>query len=217
MFCISKEYKNTYEDPISEGNNNDEVISGSLKKYKVCHSADIGVNDDENYPIASVGSGTPTYMKSYESTPYYDYSSLSSQDYPYAGKISFSDRDKYLVGKCTCGAYMFLNPSRYSDISVIGNTPYTAGRELTNKISINIPLVFQFRCTDYPVVSSKNGNGYIGGYSPNETLTNVSYTKKLGFDIYQKHRKGNFYAFDDVFYFDVKITGKYTRDGEIPQ
>ena len=74
--------------------------------------------------------------------------------------------------------------------------------------SIEIPIYFQFRMTDYYGNTDNVGNagytllGFIGGV---KGFRNISYTKTLGFDFYTKYgtQQG----------FDLKFTAKYTSTG----
>lgn len=219
-FCISKSH------PIASDNTTVNVLSFKTKNLvdnvlNIHHSLGIGISDAENgHPIDS-GLTTNIYEYSYMQCVPRKQLSLHPeyQDYYETWKspvkMGFCADDKYLVGKMTCGAYLYMNPTSLNQISVTG-TDRNSGVRITNAISssVEIPITFQFRCTDFPF-DPAHENGYIGGYDPTiygSNLANISYTKIIGFDIYQKLRKGNFYAYDDVFSFDVKITGKYKED-----
>jgi hypothetical protein len=69
--------------------------------------------------------------------------------------------------------------------------------------SINIPLVFQYRMTDYFGVTSGSGLGNIAGDSTGNTV-NLTYAKKIGFDIYPNN--------SDVVQFDIEISANYRSD-----
>jgi hypothetical protein len=73
-------------------------------------------------------------------------------------KLGFSTGDEYLIGKKTCGAYLYMMPQSYSAISVDGSHPNLSKREVTSGsgAAISIPVVFQFR--------SKDKAGYVGGW-----------------------------------------------------
>jgi hypothetical protein len=62
--------------------------------------------------------------------------------------------------------------------------------------AINVPLIFQFRPVDKL--------GYIGGWRKSGNLSNITYTKKIGIDIQVKS--------EDIFSFDVQVTGSYQND-----
>jgi len=112
-------------------------------------------------------------------------------------KTSFNDNDKYLIGKYTCGSYLFISPSSYQAIGSNAVSPTITKRtvEFGTPNAIQIPLKFQYRASDYLA--------NIGGYRPNETLTNIRYSKKLGLDIYLK---------DETFSFDILAKVKYQSE-----
>lgn len=120
----------------------------------------------------------------------------------YPIKLGFSENDRYLIGKNTCGSYLFISPYTYSDILVDG-TDYRAVKEIKNGDAnrISIPIIFQFRMTDF-YGSGNNGTGNIGGFTTK--MTNLTYTKKIGFDVNVKN--------STTFSFDVQVTAKYKKD-----
>lgn len=112
-------------------------------------------------------------------------------------KLGFSKNDEFLVGKYTCGAYLYIAPIDYTDTAVEGTT------DLADKIlqfgedkGINIPLIFQFRCSDKL--------SYIGGFRQAGNITNISYTKKIGIDIQVRG--------EALFSFDFEVSCKYQQD-----
>lgn len=128
----------------------------------------------------------------------------NSTNYPI--KLGFSNNDEFLIGKYTCGSYLYISPNTYDDISVEGNHPELAMVSIKQgyEYAISIPVVFQFRCSDKL--------GYIGGYRLGHAgLKNISYAKKIGIDIYQKI-KFNSNKFDAVFSFDITVKCQYKQD-----
>jgi hypothetical protein len=117
----------------------------------------------------------------------------------YPIKCSFEQNDKYLIGKYTCGAYMYISPKSYQDIGATAISPTSVKRivPVGSNNAIKIPLIFQYRCSDYLK--------YIGGFRADQPsgLTNVGYVKKMGFDIAMK---------TETFSFDVEIGARYTND-----
>lgn len=115
----------------------------------------------------------------------------------YPDKLGFQQNDEYLIGKYSCGAYLFLAPKSSSDIQIEGSTSL-AKKELQfgSENAINVPLVYQFRATDKL--------GKIGGFRNNGELNNITYTKRIGIDVKVKN--------ENVFSFDVEVTGKYKND-----
>ena len=119
------------------------------------------------------------------------------EDNMYADKLGFSSNDEYLVGKYSCGAYLYLGPVSNTPLQVPGTTSLSVtylGEGETN--SINIPVIFQFRAVDKL--------GYIGGWRKAGNLSNITYTKKIGIDIQIRN--------DDSFSFDIQVSGAYQND-----
>jgi hypothetical protein len=102
-----------------------------------------------------------------------------------------------LRGKYTCGAYLYIAPVDYASIAVDGSTELAKKMlEFGEDKAINIPLVFQFRCSD----KLKK----IGGYRLDGDISNVTYSKKIGIDIQVRN--------ESLFSFDVEVTCKYEQD-----
>jgi hypothetical protein len=121
----------------------------------------------------------------------------SREDNMYADKLGFSSNDEYLIGKYSCGAYLYLGPVSNTVLQVPGTTALSVtylGEGETN--SINIPVIFQFRAVDKL--------GYIGGWRKAGNLSNITYTKKIGIDIQIRN--------NDSFSFDVQVSGSYQND-----
>ena len=119
------------------------------------------------------------------------------EDRMYADKLGFSANDEYLIGKFSCGSYLFLSPVDSSFLQVPGTTSLSTVSVDQSEISaINIPLVFQFRAVDKL--------GYIGGFRKSGNLSNITYTKKIGIDIQIKD--------SDLYSFDVQVTGSYKNE-----
>jgi hypothetical protein len=115
----------------------------------------------------------------------------------YPRKLGFTANDEYLIGRYSCGAYLFLGPVTSSTIQVQGSTQLANAQVFSGaENSLNIPLIFQFRAVDKL--------SYIGGFRANGNPTNVTYTKKIGIDIQVRNQP--------PFSFDVQVTGKYKND-----
>jgi hypothetical protein len=128
-------------------------------------------------------------------------------------KMSFNAEDQYLLGGKSCGAYLFLSPIEKSSLTVDADNKFgkkTISQGTANAISID--LIFQYRMTDYYGVAntttvtsaSANNTGRVGGIV-STSLTNLTYSKKVGFDIL----KGE----NDLFSFDVEVYAKYKPEG----
>jgi hypothetical protein len=118
-------------------------------------------------------------------------------DNMYPNKLGFEENDVYLIGKYTCGSYLFLGPPTASTIQVEGST------SLANKLvfsgvqnAINIPVIFQFRATDYL--------GNIGGYRINGQPSNITYSKSIGIDIQVRNSA--------TFSFDLVASGSFKQE-----
>ena len=129
-------------------------------------------------------------------------------------KMGFVENDRYLVGSETVGAYLFLGASQFNQLLVNG-VDARAFRQVEpgEDNAIVVPIVFQYRMTDYfgPWISSSattavGGLGVIGGYDPTRvgTLKNLTYTKKIGLDLYQQD--------EPVFSFDIQVSSTYKKE-----
>jgi hypothetical protein len=114
-------------------------------------------------------------------------------------KVGFINEDKYLIGKNTCGSYLFMtvNPKNINTLSPIYNQGFSLKNG--NSFTINVPFTFQYRMTDYNGDGS-SGTGTIGGFGAGQ-LSNLTYTKKIGLDILIKG--------GELFSFDIQCTAKY--------
>lgn len=128
-------------------------------------------------------------------------------------KTTFDANDQFLLGGHSCGAYLYLAPLEKTSLIVDADNKSgvkTIKQGATNSVSID--LIFQYRMTDYYGVAdtttvagnTANNTGRIGGIVSN-TLTNITYSKKLGLDILQ--------ANGDKFMFDIEVYAKYKQEG----
>lgn len=121
-------------------------------------------------------------------------------------KTSFDSFDQFLLGKNTCGSYLFISPDEHASIQVSGDSIQSNKIiQFGNANSINVPITFQYRMTDYFGTGSGSlgGIGNVAGDSTAAT-TNLTYAKKIGFDIWTNS--------DNVFQFDVEFFAKYKSD-----
>lgn len=143
----------------------------------------------------------PNYWKQISYSPVTDDfvqgPTATREDSMFPLKWGFESSDEWLIGRYSCGSYLFLGPATSSLIQVQGSTSlaFQPVQQGTNN-AIIIPIVFQFRTTDKL--------GYIGGFRANGNPTNVVYTKKMGIDIQVKNQS--------PFSFDLEVTGKYKND-----
>jgi hypothetical protein len=125
----------------------------------------------------------------------------------YQDKLGFYPNDRYLIGKKTCGSYLMVAPASTQQLMVNG-TDYRSNYILHQgeDNAIRIPVLFQFRMTDYFGVGN-TGTGKVGGFdseSPSSNLSNVTYGKKIGMDIFVKD--------EGTFSFDLTVKASYKRE-----
>jgi len=132
---------------------------------------------------------------------YYYWSGIGAVKEAKISKMSFEETDQYLLGRNSCGAYLFLSPTNNTGaINVDGSNQLSVkSLQFGSTNSINIPLVFQYRMTDF-FGEGITGLGNIGGDLTGITQQ-VQYTKGLGIDIYSNQ--------NERFSFDVQITARY--------
>lgn len=125
--------------------------------------------------------------------------------YGTTSKLSFVPNDQFLLGSKSVGSYCYPIIDNSSDDYFVDGVGNLAKRkiEIGLEKSIRIPIVFQFRMTDYWGFGN-TGIGNIGG-DVNGAITNLSYTKRVGFDI--KTFNG------DEFNFDIEFNAKYKSEG----
>ena len=154
---------------------------------------EIGTNDKIATDITTQ---TKTYQQIEFTPPSTSNYGATGTDSSYAMKLGFVSADEYLVGKYSCGAYLFMKPSSHSSIQIEGSTSLaTKLVQSGQNNSITVPISFQFRAADKLK--------YIGGYRSSGSIRNVTYSKKLGIDIQVKN--------ESLFSFDLVISGSYTQ------
>lgn len=129
-------------------------------------------------------------------------------------KSAFVPDDQYTLGKSSVGSYMFISPDDEETLSVNGDDSLSIKKiEYGPNNSIQIPVVFQFRMTDYAGVGD-NGIGFVGGDWTGATK-DITYAKRMGFDIISSDGSN-----DERFSFDLEIFAKYRSNnlnlGKIP-
>jgi hypothetical protein len=142
--------------------------------------------------------GAPYYAQASRVSPVLPDPSITRSVDNYPIKLGFTPNDEYLIGKYTCGSYLYMFPNTYSAISVEGNFANRAAKELTTGLdkALNIPVLFQFRCSDKL--------GYVGGFRTAGQLSNIKYSKKIGLDIILKD--------DNPFSFDLTVSAQYAKE-----
>lgn len=120
-------------------------------------------------------------------------------------KNGFVPEDQYLLGGRSCGSFLYLSPLNVDSLTV--DSPNKNGKKIVvggNNNAITIDLVFQYRMTDYYGEGS-TGTGRVGGILDN-TLTNLTYSKKIGLDIIDFAK--------NEFQFDIEVYAKYSPQGK---
>ena len=123
------------------------------------------------YGFADYGNINKEDLKSFDDDPTY----LTTH------KIGYESRDRYATGPETCNSYLLLSPVNHSEIPVDGDT-LESSKKLKSGETLRVPLIYQFRMTDY----GENG-GKIFGKNLKETSTEVKNTKYaniIGIDIW---------------------------------
>jgi len=119
-------------------------------------------------------------------------------------KSSFEGFDQYTLGKQSCGSYLFVSSDNHLNIQVDGDSIQSLKLvQFGQQNSINIPLVFQYRMTDYFGTTSGTGLGNIGG-DINGSIVNLTFAKRIGIDLYPNN--------SDVAQYDIEISAKYRSD-----
>lgn len=128
---------------------------------------------------------------------------LGGVNFKRGAKMSFESDDQFLLGKRSCGSYLFVSTDTHSSICVDGKAS-TSTKKILNgsNNSLKIPITFQYRMTDY-FGSGNGGVGNIGGDSTGRTI-NVTYTKRIGFDIELKD--------GTICSYDFEVSAKYKSD-----
>jgi hypothetical protein len=153
-------------------------------------------------------------IKSKQQLAYQDTENNSSQIIPLnrSFKMSFDSNDQFLLGGRSCGSFLFMSPINLSTLSVDGETKQSRrsikGRDksgLDNSNALSVDIVFQYRMTDYFGNDAESDRGRIGGQAK-LTFPNLTYTKKIGFDIFDKY--------ENQFTFDLEVFAKYSAKGK---
>lgn len=163
-------------------------------------------NDANTYPSGGAGDMTaPSGSQTFQASPTIaNVSNLST--YSRNVKSSFNSFDQFMLGKKSVGSYLFVGVEDHDKIQVSGDSIQSVRNiQFGNANSINIPIIFQFRMTDYFGSGSgvDGGLGNIGGDTTGST-TNLTYSKKIGIDIYPNGK--------NVVQFDLEFFAKYRSD-----
>lgn len=118
-------------------------------------------------------------------------------------KTSFEENDQYLLGKYSCGSYLFLATDSHESICVDGKSLLSKVNLLYgSENSIRVPIIFQYRMSDYWGEGS-TGTGNVGGDTTGG-LTNITYSKRIGVDFYDVDK--------NTYSYDIEVSAKYKSD-----
>ena len=140
-----------------------------------------------------------------------DHDEIQNGEVERSFKMSFDVNDQFLLGGKSVGAFLYLSPINLNTLSVDGDTKQSrkqikgrvASQDTSNGLSVDI--VFQYRMTDYYGNNATQDRGRIGGQAK-LTFPNLTYTKKIGLDIFDKY--------DEQFSFDLEVFAKYRSKGK---
>ena len=189
-------------DEVNSGMTLDEIISTgavAMPKYAVKRSNDqLGGKLQTAYQPLTI-----TFRDGSESGPKDDDGTVIARK---SIKNSFTEEDKYLLGGLSCGSFLYLSPINQESLSVDGPTKY--GKKIVeggSQNAISVDMVFQYRMTDYFGNDASSDIGRIGGQAK-LSFPNLTYTKKIGLDIFDKY--------DTQFSFDLEVFAKYSPKGK---
>lgn len=104
-------------------------------------------------------------------------------------EFGFVDNDKYLVGRTSCGAYLYPLVTNQATITVNGEST-TSSLIISKESEVLIPIIFEYRMKD------RLGN--VGGIAT-ENIQDLEYSKKLGVDMIINN---------SLFKFDINVISK---------
>jgi hypothetical protein len=171
------------------------TTTGPMNYPAIRHTA--GFEVDRNSSV-TVGGLMTAHFQQMEFTPQSAAPTSGTGDSLYPYKLGFEENDEWLVGKYTCGAYLYMAPVNHSAVQVEGTTSL-AKKDLLfgEENAISVPVIFQFRTQDKL--------GYIGGWRLNfNQPRNIVYSKKIGLDIKVRN--------EEIFSFDLVVSGAHRKD-----
>jgi hypothetical protein len=168
--------------------------TGPMEYPSFRHALGFETDTNINGTIPGFQSASYQQLEYYSANPASSFGTLADDAYP--NKLGFVESDEFLCGKFSCGSYLFLAPTNHTAVQIEGSTQLAKKTlDFGQENAITIPLVFQMRAQDKL--------GYVGGWRSAGNLKNITYTKKMGIDIQVKN--------EDLFSFDVLVTGNYTK------
>jgi hypothetical protein len=173
-----------------------EILGASFVYPSFRHSAGFELSTTDSPDSKISYQKYPFQQLEYNSVSTASYNNTPADNTAYPDKLGFDLNDEYLIGKYSCGSYLYLSPANYSSIQVEGSTSL-AGKALIpgSQNAIVVPVIFQMRCQDKL--------GYVGGYRTSGNVRNITYSKRIGIDIKVSN--------EELFSFDLIVSGSYTK------
>ncbi len=125
-------------------------------------------------------------------------------------KIGYEEKDRYAVGEDTCNSFLFLSPVTHTDIQVKSDNE-NSSIELTSTSSIRVPLIYQYRMTDY----AGNIFGDVKMTSNNSVVKNTKYANIIGIDIWSNVSEEKPKQYDIIVYSSYDGTSDVTHEMNI--
>lgn len=116
-------------------------------------------------------------------------------------KIGYEDRDRYAKGQTTCNSFLFLSPVNHSEIQVDGDT-LESSKKLKAGETLRVPLIYQYRMTDYNSNEDDKVGLIFGKYSSenNIEVSKTKYANIIGIDIWTDRNAVKPKQYDIVIY-----------------
>jgi hypothetical protein len=159
----------------------------------------VDIFNDKDIRIAKTATLTSDNVNGKKQTGYY-FDNINQRTI----KCAFDPEDQFTLGRASVGSYMFIASSDERTLTVNGNDSLSIKEiEFGPNNTLRIPVVFQYRMTDFAGVGVTTGTGFIGG---DRTLAtrDITYAKRMGFDIITYDGTN-----ETRFSFDLEIFAKY--------
>ena len=119
-----------------------ERLSGRISRLATANSTTYTI-----IPKIQAAYGFTDLGKVYEDELYFD-NDANGKSFMTTHKIGYEERDKYAIGTATCNSFLFLSPINHQEIQVDGDT-LDSSKKLKSGESLKVPLIYQYRMTDY--------------------------------------------------------------------
>ena len=198
LFRQSKFTPLKIDDPTGYGKEQAIYLNENLTDLR-----QLGLNFPTTFDTGQTLQASPS-MTTAALAPLWDAASGGYVNFSRNAKNSFDTFDQYTLGEKSCGSYLFISTDSHENIQVDGDSIQSYELvQFGQQNSLNIPLVFQYRMTDYFGVTTGSGLGNVAGDATGATV-NLTYAKRIGFDIYPNN--------SDAIQFDIELFAKYRSD-----